>query len=960
MNDAFDSSGTGRAQTTAPPPPPSNAAAAATVAAVGVAADDRDDDGDDDNGGGGDGGGFPAATTATATAPSSSTALLSDRVEELETKLAVLSRILALQQQQQQQHNHHQQQHNNSFRRVGTPPPVPLRGGGGGGGAAAPVPAQQQSPLAPTLLSSDDDEEEEGGGGYGYGSAARGRYNNNRSSAAASAAAAAAAAAAAKRTASIPHLESPCIDAGRVASAYNRKSCRRQRPTAAAQFPEALLPDDDNNDAAAAAAFDDNDDDNDDGDYGTSRLIGSDESPVEKNRNDVSPGGQGGGRRPSLSSSSRHRRRQQQSPPPPPPNDGSSSTPASSSLESSPVQPHKRNLSFRLLFDGDEDAYQENNQHDTMYSASVPPSSSLTPAERQWLQPKALQYCLDVEAQKKKHEHRQERQQQAEDETAAASPSNADDVSATMTVATPSSILTGADGSSSAEQQQQERRRRKSSSASTATEAASNLRDGNSHNNAPSNSAGAAVIAVASPDRNDEKKKIKDEEDDDEDAIRNYWLSYLNSFQESTPDVDQRMQEFIQVPGAVERLLGFGLLICLDSFLYMITVLPIRFVWSCWLLALRLLPPYSTSGWTSRRRKGGADGNDSSTPAATRSNSPWRFHRQHSYQLIQVFILYSIYRYVLLNISIGKLYHWIRGQSMIKLYVLIAMVEVFDRLFSSLGQDCLDSLYWNTVNRPRSFRMIIAVVVVWVYATLHALILFIHVETLNVAMNSDDQALLTLLISGNFAEIKSTVFKKYNKPALFKITASDICERFKLGLFLSLILLLNVCQGVEQGQLAAFWRICGIVWCAELLSDWIKHSFITKFNFLPSKVYPEYALLLAGDVTGIGHEGVNLDHSHAVVKRIGFAQTPLVCLMFRLLREAAKYARRNPYWQTSFIGTLCVNSRWAGLAAGVLGWTLLLCVKMALGSLLQRTSLARLRAAPDLVPIKKLPKQKKL
>ena len=78
------------------------------------------------------------------------------------------------------------------------------------------------------------------------------------------------------------------------------------------------------------------------------------------------------------------------------------------------------------------------------------------------------------------------------------------------------------------------------------------------------------------------------------------------------------------------------------------------------------------------------------------------------------------------------------------------------------------------------------------YAALHTLILFVHVATLNVAMNSADQALLTLLISGNFAEIKSTVFKKYNKAALFKITTSDICERFKLSLFLGLVLVLNI------------------------------------------------------------------------------------------------------------------------------------------------------------------------
>jgi hypothetical protein len=234
--------------------------------------------------------------------------------------------------------------------------------------------------------------------------------------------------------------------------------------------------------------------------------------------------------------------------------------------------------------------------------------------------------------------------------------------------------------------------------------------------------------------------------------------------------------------------------------------------------------------------------------------------------------------------------------------------------------------------------MLISVVVVFVYATIHTLLLFVHVETLNVAMNSADQALLTLLISGNFAEIKSTVFKKYNKPALFKITASDICERFKLSLFLSLVLLLNMCQGMDASMFYDYLRVCGYILGAELLADWIKHSFITKFNFLPAKVYPEYALLLAGDVAGIGHEGVNLDYSHAVTKRIGLAQIPLVCVMFRLLREAAKYASVRYTVPPVYLRM-----------GGLIVWVFLLATKMALGSMLQRIALAKLHSAPEVL-----------
>merc|ERR1719498_958949 len=130
-------------------------------------------------------------------------------------------------------------------------------------------------------------------------------------------------------------------------------------------------------------------------------------------------------------------------------------------------------------------------------------------------------------------------------------------------------------------------------------------------------------------------------------------------------------------------------------------------------------------------------------------------------------------------------------------------------------------------------------------------------------MNSSDQALLSLLIGGNFAEIKSTVFKKYNKATLFNITASDICERFKLALFLMLVLMLNASQGMDKKMYYNYLSMCGIVVGGEWLSDWLKHSFITKFNYIASSVYSEYSLLLAGDVSGFGHEGSeNLDKSH--------------------------------------------------------------------------------------------------
>ena len=44
--------------------------------------------------------------------------------------------------------------------------------------------------------------------------------------------------------------------------------------------------------------------------------------------------------------------------------------------------------------------------------------------------------------------------------------------------------------------------------------------------------------------------------------------------------------------------------------------------------------------------------------------------------------------------------------------------------------------------------------------------------SLNVSVNSYDHALLTLLVSNQFVEIKGSVFKKFEKDNLFQITCA--------------------------------------------------------------------------------------------------------------------------------------------------------------------------------------------
>jgi Eukaryotic membrane protein family len=50
--------------------------------------------------------------------------------------------------------------------------------------------------------------------------------------------------------------------------------------------------------------------------------------------------------------------------------------------------------------------------------------------------------------------------------------------------------------------------------------------------------------------------------------------------------------------------------------------------------------------------------------------------------------------------------------------------------------------------------------------------LFFQVVTLNVAVNSYSNALVSLLMSNQLVEIKGTVFKKFEKENLFQMTCA--------------------------------------------------------------------------------------------------------------------------------------------------------------------------------------------
>ncbi|KAF9290142.1 hypothetical protein BGZ68_007845 [Mortierella alpina] len=364
---------------------------------------------------------------------------------------------------------------------------------------------------------------------------------------------------------------------------------------------------------------------------------------------------------------------------------------------------------------------------------------------------------------------------------------------------------------------------------------------------------------------------------------------------ESTQELKrERVANFLSVPIAFEKMIVFGYVVCLDSFLYTFTILPARFV----LATVALFRYILSRTWFSG------------------SSERIRLKSSQKCDLIKV-TLVVVACTILQSVDASRTYHFIRGQNAMKLYAIFNCLEIFDRLCCSFGQDILDSLFSkstlgshppkSSLTASRHARPITFVILAILYILAHTMVLFFQMVTLNVAVNSYSNALLTLLISNQFVEIKGSVFKKFEKENLFQLSCSDIVERFQLSVFVTIITIRNLVELSAAppspfsvypqsfvplfSSMTAVARLltpCFLVLGCETLVDWLKHAFITKFNQIRPSVYGRFVDILSRDLV-VGsparlagrnnQQQMFVDQSPMVSRRIGLAALPLACLV---------------------------------------------------------------------------------
>lgn len=283
-----------------------------------------------------------------------------------------------------------------------------------------------------------------------------------------------------------------------------------------------------------------------------------------------------------------------------------------------------------------------------------------------------------------------------------------------------------------------------------------------------------------------------------------------------------------KVPYEVERVLSLGSLLGVDAVLSALTLLPLKSAICIWEL---LAPPREGKGATSR-----------SVTADDLSNGTW----------LATLIVVS---YALTRIDVSFIYHYIRSQDTIKLYVVFNILDIMDKLFLSFNTDTFEAMALRAYtctdkNLTLKSRIVEAALLFrnWLISTtsilVHGSVILIQAVTLNVALNTSNKGLLPLLVSNQFMEVKGFVFKRMDYKRLFNITCQDIAERVNIIVMVLFVVIHSALAAMGKKNAAlvstALYQKLLVVSLGEFVVDWMKHAFLSKFNSLPSTTYRRF------------------------------------------------------------------------------------------------------------------------
>lgn len=273
----------------------------------------------------------------------------------------------------------------------------------------------------------------------------------------------------------------------------------------------------------------------------------------------------------------------------------------------------------------------------------------------------------------------------------------------------------------------------------------------------------------------------------------------------------------LHVPYQLERVLAFGALICFDSFLAVITLIPTR--------ALYAIGQGIRSIFLHKKR-----------PTVCGS------------QLYDVicFIILLASSWCLLLLKPGIIYYWMKDitSEFLKIQVVFSALEILDKILTNFGVDVMEALSSTCTLYVAGTKSIYALLsdtlIAFILCTMHGVDLMAQGIVISVAMNSKKNALVALLIAANFVEIKGTITKRMDANKIWTLVCLDIVERFHLVAILLFVAVEDMASSANYVPSSATLLDCGRIIGSEVIIDIMKHSVLGKFNDIRPGIYREY------------------------------------------------------------------------------------------------------------------------
>lgn len=273
-----------------------------------------------------------------------------------------------------------------------------------------------------------------------------------------------------------------------------------------------------------------------------------------------------------------------------------------------------------------------------------------------------------------------------------------------------------------------------------------------------------------------------------------------------------------------------------------------------------------------------------------------RFKKSNSFlKSITILIIF----YFLNNLYPDRIYHYLKEQSLMRVYVLFGVLELAEKLIGTLCDDIIENididgnnLKGNSIDcnlkgnnidinkkgnnlKGNNIESSIDInkqgnniniqnidniqnieniennlkgnyflnSLLFVCSTLcHTLIFYFQYLIIQLSLNTSLTNLYSLIISIQFIELKGNVFKKGNKNNLFSIIDNDSLKRFNLTIYLIIAFLSLFSESEESYKILFFLEPILIIFFLKIFIDWIKHIFFCRFNNLDLNIYDEYRM----------------------------------------------------------------------------------------------------------------------